>query len=99
MHACRHCSHQNADHLAYCSKCGKRMAGATLAPGLGLPTGRGQMGGLSPPAAVSRRMLAQPTNGVTGPSTVAMSPGAMARAGAAAAGPPSGLGYALSSIG
>jgi hypothetical protein len=34
MRACRHCSHQNADHLAYCSQCGRRMAiadGATAA--------------------------------------------------------------------
>jgi hypothetical protein len=98
MHACRHCSHQNADHLAYCSKCGKRMANATLAPGLGLPTGRGQMAALSPTAAVSRTMLAQPSNGVTGPSTVAMTPGSI-RAAATPVGPTSRVGYALSSIG
>jgi hypothetical protein len=76
MHACRHCSHQNADHLAYCSKCGKRMAGATLLPALGA-TGRGQMAALSPTAAVSRTILASATNGVTGPQTVAMTPGAL----------------------
>jgi hypothetical protein len=75
------------------------MAGATLSPGLGLPTGRGQMAALSPTAAVSRTMLAQPANGVTGPSTVAMTPGSIARAGAAAAPPPTGLAYTLSSIG
>ena len=75
------------------------MAGATLTPGLGLPTGRGQMAALSPTAAMSRTMLAQPTNGVTGKQTVAMTPGALARPGAAPAGPPSGLRYALESIG
>src|SRR5882672_4270036 len=98
MRACRHCSHQNADHLAYCSQCGKRMAGATLTPGLGFSTGRGQMAALSPTAAMSRTMLAQQGgNGVSGPHTVAMRPGAMAHAGAAA--PPSRLVYAFQSIG
>jgi hypothetical protein len=98
MHACGHCSHQNADHLAYCSKCGKRLAGATLLPTLG-NTARGQMAALSPTAALSRTMLA-PTNGVTGPQTVAMSPGAVARAdGTPTAVVTSRLGWAVQSIG
>ncbi len=29
MRACRYCSHQNADHLGYCSQCGRRMAHVT----------------------------------------------------------------------
>lgn len=29
MRACRYCSHQNADHLGYCSQCGRRMAPVT----------------------------------------------------------------------
>jgi hypothetical protein len=99
MRACRHCSHQNADHLAYCSQCGKRMAGATLLPSLGLPTGRGQMAALSPSAATSRTVFAQPGNGVSGMHTVAMSPGAMARAGMSPAQPPGKVRYAFQSIG
>jgi hypothetical protein len=96
MRACRHCSHQNADHLPYCARCGRRLAGAT---GLGLHLGagasaRGQMAALSPTAAaVSRTMLAS-TNGATGPQTIAMTPGAIARATPAR----SGLGRAVESI-
>jgi hypothetical protein len=29
MRACRHCSHQNADHLGYCSRCGRRLGPLT----------------------------------------------------------------------
>ncbi len=81
MRECRHCTHQNADHLAYCSTCGKRLAGASLLPSLG-STGRGQMAALSPTAAMSRTMLATPGHGLTGPNTVAMTPGALGRANA-----------------
>lgn len=80
------------------------MQGATLSPGLGLPTGRGQMAALSPAAAaISRTMLAQPVNGltgsgVTGSRTAAMTPGALAREGASAP-PPGKIRWAFSSIG
>jgi hypothetical protein len=97
MHACGHCSHQNADHLAYCSKCGKRLAGATLLP-LIASTPRGQMAALSPTAALSRTMLAQPTNGVTGPQTVAI-PGATTRTNGTPTSATSRLGYSVQSIG
>jgi hypothetical protein len=97
MRACGHCSHQNADHLAYCSKCGKRLAGATLLPVLGR-TGHGQMAALSPTAALSRTMLARPVNGVTGPHTVAM-PGAARPDGTPTAVVTSRLGFAVQSIG
>src|SRR3954451_21148941 len=99
MRACRHCSHQNADHLAYCSQCGRRMAGATMTPGLGLSTGRGQMAALSPAAAaVSRTMLAQSASGFTGPQTIAMLPGAVTRE-RASHGPPSRLRSGADAIG
>jgi hypothetical protein len=75
------------------------MAGATLTPSLGMPTSRGQMAALSPTAAISRTMLAQSTNGITGPATVAMTPGAMARGPAAPAHPPGRVRYAFQSIG
>jgi hypothetical protein len=77
MHACRHCSHQNADHLAYCVKCGKRLAGATLLPAVGT-TSRGQMAAISPTVAALSRTMVAPTNGVTGKQTVAIT-GSMAR--------------------
>jgi hypothetical protein len=99
MRSCGHCAHQNADHLAYCSRCGKRLAGATLLPALG-PTSRAQMAALSPTAALSRTMLAQPANGVTGPQTVAMTPGSITHAGTQTAnGTTSRLGFAVQSIG
>jgi len=85
MHACRHCAHPNADHLAYCSKCGKRIAGAALLPEIGSGA-RGQIAAMSATAAVSRTMLASSVNGAhggvrsSGPQTIAMTPGAMARA-------------------
>lgn len=97
MRACRHCSHQNADHLPYCAQCGRRAAGTTFAPELGL--GRRQMAALSPAAAaVSRTMLAQPLNGATGPLTLAGTPASLAR-GAAVGRPPTKLGWAVGSIG
>jgi chromosome segregation ATPase len=99
MRACGHCAHQNADHLAYCSRCGKRLAGATLLPALGT-TPRGQMAALSPTAALSRTMLAQPTNGVTGPQTVALKSGAITGTnGTPTAVVTSRLGFAVQSIG
>jgi hypothetical protein len=72
------------------------MASATL--GIG-GSSRGQMAALSPTAAVSRTMLASATNGATGPRTVAMTPGSLARAGNGLAAGPSGLGWAGDSIG
>jgi hypothetical protein len=73
------------------------MAGATLLPPLGA-TGRGQMAAMSPSAAVSRTMLASPTNGVTRPHTVAMTPGAAARANGGPA-TTSGIAFAGQSVG
>src|SRR5262245_52414977 len=26
MRSCRHCAHENADHLAFCSQCGRKLA-------------------------------------------------------------------------
>ncbi len=76
------------------------MAGATLSPGLGLSTGRGQMAALSPAAAaVSRTMLAQTANGFTGPQTIAMLPGTITRERAPSLGPPSRLRSGADAIG
>jgi hypothetical protein len=46
MRVCRHCSHQNADHLSYCSQCGKRLGAIT--------------GDIKPAAAVIPTMVARP---------------------------------------
>jgi hypothetical protein len=76
------------------------MAGATFSPELGIATGRGQMAALSPTAAaMSRTMLARPTSPVTGPLTMAGTPGALSRGAAAVGKPPTGLGKAVGSIG
>jgi hypothetical protein len=87
MRSCRHCAHENADHLPYCSRCGRRFAGTTFSPDGGYASARGQMAAMSPSAVMSRTMLATPTpwsgangaNGHTGPQTMAMGPAALAR--------------------
>jgi hypothetical protein len=96
MRSCRHCAHENADHLPYCSRCGRRFAGTTFAPDGGYASARGQMAAMSPSAVMSRTMLATPppgrnvangpnghkgANGHTGPQTLAMGPAALAREG------------------
>lgn len=63
MRACRHCSHENADHLPYCSRCGRRLPSlASAAARAGLGRGAG-IDGLSASASVSRTMLATPSSG------------------------------------
>ncbi len=91
MRSCLHCAHENADHLPYCSQCGRRFAGTTLSPDGGYASARGQMAAMSPSAVMSRTMLATPpqrngagsskgANGFhTGPQTLAMGPAAFAR--------------------
>ena len=74
MRACRYCSHQNADHLGYCSQCGRRMAPVTgpvpagaigNAPGaIGNGAGAAGGGAVSLTGAMSQTMLAPlPTGG------------------------------------
>src|SRR5262245_33159470 len=81
MRPCRHCSHQNADHLAYCSRCGRR-----LPPGA-FPSG--PIGAFTVSAALGQTVVAQrpratpagaPTAGdlASGP-TVAAPPGRRSR--------------------
>src|SRR5262245_26747302 len=75
MRSCRHCSHQNADHLAYCSRCGRRL-GTTTLTSVGSPAGpsgalrvSGQVGMLT--AAMSPTMVAGatfPPNGAGAPN-------------------------------
>jgi hypothetical protein len=82
MRACRHCSHENADHLSYCSRCGRRLASGayqTLEAGArGRGTGRGPLtsAALSPtmvsaPSGVARSG-SLPSAGRTGAATLAI---------------------------
>jgi hypothetical protein len=71
MRSCRHCAHENADHLAYCSQCGRKLPrteGGLLAVG-GLLASNRTTGN---PAAYSRTVLATPGPATTtGRATVA----------------------------
>jgi hypothetical protein len=73
MRPCRHCAHESADHLSFCSRCGHRLAGAT--------TGRLGAGSTGPRgldrayanAAFSRTLVAAPLpTDTAGRPTVAM---------------------------
>lgn len=73
MRACRHCSHANADHLSFCSQCGRWLGAPTgkLAAVGGAPDSNGR---IRAPAAYMRTMVATPRPGgmSTGPATVAL---------------------------
>jgi hypothetical protein len=78
MRACRHCSHQNADHLSYCSRCGRRLPAQTILEAGAAGAGLGPMapGARIPTSGMSRTMLATPVPGRSGtaPFTAAMRP-------------------------
>lgn len=70
MRACRHCSHSNADHLSFCSACGRWLGTPTLqtAMAAGAPPDR-----VRDPAAFMRTMVATPRPGsLAGPATVGL---------------------------
>src|ERR1043165_8576080 len=57
MRSCRHCAHENADHLAFCSQCGRKLPRTDNALAAVLrPLG----GGSDPAAAYSRTVMATP---------------------------------------
>jgi hypothetical protein len=107
MRACRYCQHQNADHLGYCSQCGRRMGPVTGVPGALGTAGAGDgNGGGAPrgpsgnlmvlPDAMSRTVLAPAPGGGDRPS------GALAAAGGDEARAPSSstwLGWLAGSVG
>src|SRR5256885_3227397 len=64
MRSCRHCAHENADHLAYCSQCGRKLPRTDG----GLPVVSRRMTG--DPGAYSRTMLATPGPAATTRDTV-----------------------------
>jgi hypothetical protein len=67
MRSCRHCAHENADHLPFCSQCGRKLPrtdGGLPVLGRSLGTGNG--------SAYSRTVLATPgPSSTTGRATVA----------------------------
>lgn len=77
MRPCRHCAHESADHLSFCSHCGHRFATTT-----GMLSAFGSVGprGLDrayATAAFSRTLVATPRGaGGTGRATVALTGGA-----------------------
>jgi hypothetical protein len=69
MRSCRHCAHENADHLPFCSQCGRKLPRTDGA----LPVLRRALGA-SDAGAYSRTVLATPgPASTTGRSTVASS--------------------------
>jgi len=71
MRPCRHCAHSNADHLSFCSQCGRWLGASTVALA-GAPTG-GALDRVRAPAAFMRTMVATPRPGsLTGSATVAV---------------------------
>jgi hypothetical protein len=73
MRPCRHCAHQSADHLSFCSQCGHRFETTVGLPAVGSGGPRG-LDRAYAEAAFSRTLVATPLGaGATGRSTVAMS--------------------------
>jgi hypothetical protein len=66
MRRCRNCSHENADHLSYCSQCGRRLVSGALRALGGSPDGSSYAGGT---AAFSPTMMVK-TPARTGLATV-----------------------------
>jgi hypothetical protein len=110
MRGCRHCSHENADHLGYCTRCGHRLMGpATEAASATAAADQPRRAGRSPlasMAALSRTVLATPPPARAGtrPLTVAVQPASAGADGANGAGgantaPRSRAGWAGDSIG
>jgi hypothetical protein len=71
MRPCRHCAHDNADHLSFCSQCGHRLAGATTSLSAQSSVGPRGLDRAYAAAAFSRTLVATPRGGAaTGRSTV-----------------------------
>jgi hypothetical protein len=71
MRSCRHCAHENADHLAFCSQCGRKLAktDTALTPFLRTSATTGDTAA----AAYTRTVLATPGPApITGRATVAV---------------------------
>src|SRR5260370_647225 len=78
MRSCRHCGHQNADHLGYCSQCGKRLGPVTAVPLLPrAPTPRSS-GADSTMAVTAALSATSPTMMSLSPAAQALPPGPQA---------------------
>jgi len=67
MRPCRHCPHENADHLAFCSQCGHKLAKTD-----GALAALRRLSGPGDPMAYSRTVMATPgPASITGRATVA----------------------------
>ncbi len=98
MRACRHCAHSNADHLSFCSQCGRWLGTPTAGMGLS-PTG-GAPDRVRGAAAFMRTMVATPRPGsMTGSATVALGRGTGSAASAGPARSPTGIRWAGDAIG
>ena len=103
MRACRHCSHENADHLSYCSRCGRRLVSGALralesGAGRAIGRGAGAVRGAPSPAFSPTLVSTLTPAGRTGPATLAIT-GPRTRADSAPKARRSRLGWAGESIG
>src|SRR5579862_6345242 len=71
MRTCKHCAHESADHLAFCSACGHWLGAPTSGMSAFGMNGNGS-DRIRGTAAFSRTLMAVPRGAVTGPSTVAL---------------------------
>ena len=71
MRTCKHCAHDSADHLAFCSACGHWLGAPTSGMSAFGMNGNGS-DRVRGTAAFSRTLMAAPRGAVTGPSTVAL---------------------------
>jgi hypothetical protein len=75
MRPCRHCAHQNADHLSFCAQCGHRFATTAGLSAVGSVGPRG-LDRAYATAAFSRTLVATPRGaGGTGRATMALTGG------------------------
>src|SRR5579862_3741172 len=98
MRTCKHCAHDSADHLAFCSACGHWLG----APTSGMSAfGMNGNGGdrVRGTAAFSRTLVAAPRGALTGPGTVALRGAATTTERTVAERPKKGLDWAGDAIG
>jgi predicted nucleic acid-binding Zn-ribbon protein len=96
MRTCQHCAHDSADHLSFCSACGRWLG----APTSGMSAFAGGLDArVRGTAAYSRTLVAAPRGAVTGPATVAITGRGPTTTGRTVAEPPKrGLSWAGDAI-
>src|SRR5580698_10214218 len=96
MRTCKHCAHDTADHLAFCSACGHWLGAPTSGMSAFGVSGGDRVRGT---AAFSRTLVAAPRGSATGPSTVPLRGAASSTERTVAETPKRGLGWASDAIG